>query len=161
MKNETAIKLIEFIEEIGIPVSEGTIEGDTIIPGIFIKDGGLLVDEEKLTYPGDLLHEAGHLAVKPSSERPHVTENVGNDGAEEMMSILWSWAAAVHLKLDPKIVFHDGGYKGGSDHLIETFTNEAYIGLPMLQWVGMAVDKANAEKAGIKPFPNMIKWLRD
>ena len=161
MKNEIAVKLIRFIEEIGIPVSEGKIEGETIIPGIFIKEGGLIVDEEKLTYPGDLLHEAGHLAVKPSSERQDVTENAGNDPAEEMMAILWSWAAAVHLKLDPKIVFHDGGYKGGSDHLIKTFKKEAYIGLPMLQWIGLAADRITADKTGVKAFPSMIKWMRD
>lgn len=161
MKNEITEKLVSFIRDIGIKVKFSEVVEDTIIPGIRINNGCLIVDEKKHTYPGDLLHEAGHIAVKPAFERPGVTDNVGNDPAEEMMAILWSWAAAIHLKIDPKIVFHDGGYKGGSDNLIENFRNEAYIGLPMLQWVGMTVDKSNAKMTGVKPFPNMIKWLRD
>ncbi len=107
------------------------------------------------------MHEAGHLAVKPSSERKNIHITFGNDAAEEMMALGWSYAASVHLKIKPEIVFHEHGYKGGSENLIQAFQQGGNIGLPMLQWLGMAADEKNAPALGIAPFPNMIKWLRD
>ena len=34
-----------------------------ILPGLAIEHGAILVDEQRLSHPGDILHEAGHLAV--------------------------------------------------------------------------------------------------
>jgi hypothetical protein len=34
---------------------------------------------------------------------------------EEMAAIAWSYAACVHLGLEPTVVFHSDGYKGGSE----------------------------------------------
>ena len=48
-----------------------------------------------------------------------------------MMAIAWSYAAAVHLGLDPAVVFHEAGYRGGSGSLIENFAQERYIGVPI------------------------------
>ena len=154
-------KIADFLNQIGIEVVPGSFNEEVVLPGIKIDHGRLLVDESKLLYPGDLLHEAGHLAVKPASERKTVHINTGNDPAEEMMAIAWSYAASAHLTLQPEILFHNGGYQGGGGQLIENFQNERYIGLPMLQWLGMTADKDNAPAMGIEPFPKMIKWLRD
>jgi hypothetical protein len=35
-------------------------------------NGGLVYDWERLTWPGDLLHEAGHIAVIPAALRPTI-----------------------------------------------------------------------------------------
>jgi hypothetical protein len=114
-----------------------------------------------LLYPGDLLHEAGHLAVMSGERRMRIEGNAGKKAAEEMMAIAWSYAAAVYLGLQASVVFHEGGYKGGSASLIENFTNGQYIGLPMLQWIGLTADEKRAKELGIQPYPHMIKWVLD
>ena len=57
-----------------------------------------------------------------------------------MMAIAWSYAASVHLQLDPSVVFHADGYRGGSQSLIENFTGGRYIAVPTLQWLGMTAE---------------------
>ena len=79
-----------FLTEIGLDVRTGEVGEQTFLPGIKVDHGGLLVDEAGLTYPGDLLHEAGHLAVMSPARRSRAHINVGNKAAEEMMSIAWS-----------------------------------------------------------------------
>ncbi len=160
-KESVINKITNFLTEIGIKVEAGNFEEETVLPGILVDGNKLIVDETRLAYPGDLLHEAGHIAVKPAAERRNFRINIGNDPAEEIMAIAWSYAALVYLKLQPEVVFHEHGYKGGSKNLIEAFQNGAYMGLPMLQWAGMAADQQNAKALGTEPFPNMIKWLRD
>ena len=54
-----------------------------------------------------------------------------------MAAIAWSWAALVHLRLDPAVVFHQEGYRGGSQSLIENFSMGRFVGVPMLRWMGM------------------------
>jgi hypothetical protein len=159
MQNPITAKIVDFLLEIGLDVQTTTFEDDGFLPGIKLERGALLIDESKLKYPGDLLHEAGHLAVKPPNERLETTLNAGSDGAEEMMSIAWSYAAAVHLEIPLDVVFHEHGYKGGGNSLIETFTQGRGFGVPMLQWLGMTADAKRAEGLGIAPFPNMIRWL--
>ncbi|MBL6937079.1 MAG: hypothetical protein ISS15_01765 [Alphaproteobacteria bacterium] len=153
-------QIAAFLRSIGIEVRGGTVTGDTTLPGIDIDHGALIVDEERLLYPGDLLHEAGHLAVAPPQTRAALVHDVGKDGAEEMMAIAWSYAAALHLKIDPAIVFHEHGYRGGSQSILDAMPNEG-IGVPMLQWLGMTFDRKRAPDAGVPPFPHMVRWLRE
>lgn len=149
-----------FLREIGIPVRPADLPGATFLPGIAVETGGLLVDEARMRFPGDLLHEAGHIAVAPAERRPTMSGDVTADPAEEMMAIAWSYAALVHLGLDPAVVFHPEGYKGGSQSMIENFGEGRYLGLPMLQWVGLAADERRAADLGVAPYPAMIAWLR-
>jgi hypothetical protein len=87
--------------------------------------------------------------------------DVGKRAAEEMMAIAWSWAAGAHLGLDPSIVFHEGGYRGGAQAIIDNFVQGRFIAVPMLQWVGMTADPKRAADLGVAPYPHMLKWLRD
>ena len=116
-------------------------------------------------YPGDILHEAGHLAVTTSEERLLIgTDSMPKEWpspGDEIVSMLWSYAALHHLELPAEFVFHPNGYKNDSLWLIENYTNEIYIGLPLLEWMGLTLSKERASKEGKKPFPTMIKWLRD
>jgi hypothetical protein len=159
MNNPITAKIMDFLLEIGLEARVTTFEDDGFLPGIKLERGALLIDEAKLKYPGDLLHEAGHLAVKPPDERLETTLNAGSDGAEEMMSIAWSYAAAVHLGIPLEVLFHEHGYKGGGDSLIETFSQGNGFGVPMLQWLGMTTDAKRAAESGIAPFPHMTQWL--
>lgn len=157
--------LVSFIESIGIPVKYRTNIGGTFLPGLRIENGEIWIDEANPFYPGDLLHEAGHIAVVPAEERAALTnENIGSrehGPAEEMMSIAWSYAACCHLNLDPRVVFHDNGYKNGGAEIAENFSQGRYFGVPMLQWVGLTHDPSAPElPADAVIFPKMIRWLR-
>lgn len=156
-----------FLRDIGIPVIEETITAETFLPGILIRNGTIVIDREKMLYPGDLLHEAGHIAVMAPEERMAKSGSMsdGKDGptagGEEIMAICWSYAALVHLGLPPEFVFHPDGYKGASDWYIEQFTSGTYIGLPGLQWLGLCYDEKKAPEHGVPPFPHMTRWLRE
>lgn len=112
-----------------------------------------------------MLHEAGHLAVTTSAERNRAgTTQMAADWptqGEEIAAMLWSFAAAKHLDLPIEFVFHPDGYKNNSDWLISNFNGENYIGLPLLEWAGLAFGKERALKEGKEAFPVMAKWLRD
>lgn len=159
-KNPTQL-IVDFLVEIGLGVSKTQIHHETVLPGITVDRGAIVIDESKLLYPGDLLHEAGHLAVIPSEKRKQAQMNVGKKAGEEMMAIAWSYAAAVHLNLEPSVVFHDAGYRGWSRALIENFTQGRYVGVPLLQWIGLTVDWRTAKEIGTEPYPKMLKWLLD
>ncbi|WP_234573647.1 hypothetical protein [Rhodohalobacter sp. 614A] len=156
-------RIILFLQEIGIAVKKSRIHEETFLPGIKIERGEMLVDKDQLTYPGDLIHEAGHIALTPKSDRAKLNGNVDEEkNSKESLetgAILWSWAALTYLKLDPEIVFHQNGYRGASEWFIENFTSGNYIGLPLLQWMELCKHQDSDE--GIPEFPHMIKWLRD
>jgi len=154
----TKRKITGFLLEIGFEIRSAELTDQTFLPGITVDSGALLIDESKLLYPGDLLHEAGHLAVISPERRRKANGTVGKKAAEEMMAIAWSYAALVHIGLEPSVVFHDGGYRGWSTSLIENFTAGRYIGVPMLQWLGLTADDRRAKEMGIDPYPNMIRW---
>ena len=154
---------INFIHAVGLQTMFCSLsENDCFLPGIFISNGKILIDKEKLQYPGDLIHEAAHLAVIPSAERQQIS---GPDiakrtdaAAEEMMAIAWSYAACKHLAIDPAFVFHEHGYKGGGKNIIEDFDAGRYFGVPVLQWLGMT----NTGAADVaENYPAMCKWVRD
>ena len=153
-------RMVDFLVQIGLPVRRQALEAPGFLPGVAIENGGLIVDEAALAYPGDLLHEAGHLAVATPEDRAAMHLTVSADPAEEMMALSWSYAAARYLEIDPAVVFHPHGYKGGSRELLESYEQGRYLALPMLQWCGMAYDKPRAEAVGAEPFPVMQRWLR-
>jgi hypothetical protein len=164
--NDIASTLISFITSIGIPVWFEPIAETTFLPGLRIRDGGIYVDHDKLKYPGDLLHEAGHLAVIPPADRPLLNEdNIGlreHQAAEEMMTIAWTYAVCVHLGIDPHIVFHENGYKGDGANIADNFSEGRYFGVPVLQWIGMTIDPSGPQKPDDAVcYPQMIRWMRE
>lgn len=160
-KIEMTHHILQFLTKIGIKTSFCSLNEATFLPGILIDKGQIFIDMEKLAYPGDLLHEAGHLAVLEPTIRANANAEVLGNPGDEISAILWSYAAACEIQLPIDCLFHPNGYKGQSDWLIESLTNETYIGLPMLEWMGMTASKEKAQKQSIAPFPKMIRWLRD
>jgi hypothetical protein len=158
--NPITEQIAEFLNSIGIPMQAGAVPADAFLPGIAVTPQGLQVDEAALLYPGDLLHEAGHLAVAAPATRFTLHNHVGDDPAEEMMAIAWSYAAVVHLGIDPRIVFHPQGYKGGAASILENFQAGHYFGVPMLQYHGMCLDTTRAKSQGQSAYPTMLAWLR-
>lgn len=149
--NPLTNQIAAFLNEIGLPIQSGAVPEQTFLPGIHVEHGVLLVDESRLLYPGDLLHEAGHLAVTASALRSSLSGNTGDGAGEEMAAIAWSYAAALHLKLDLTVVFHPDGYKGGSQSIITNFSQGRYVGVPLLVWMELTD----------KRYPAMMRWLRD
>ncbi|NQX40264.1 hypothetical protein SAMN05421820_105141 [Pedobacter steynii] len=163
LKNQRIIDaIVTFLREIGLEVLLERHEGDSFLPGIRIKTGGLSIDPSQVLYPGDILHEAGHLATvtyavrcKLDGELPDIDLHRG----AELMSLAWSYAACLKLEIPPHVVFHQDGYKGDGDHLIRNFEDGIYIGLPMLQYQQMAYDEKNAGILNVKSFPYMQNWI--
>jgi hypothetical protein len=164
-QDELFQKSVTFLSTIGIQVLYKQIAGEAFLPGLSIDKGCIIIDKERLLYPGDILHEAGHIAVVPAAERSTLNADSiakrKDREAEEMMAIAWSYAACLYLELDPFFVFHDEGYKGGGSYIANSFDNKQYFGVPMLQWVGLTYDEKNAAANKLPPYPAMIKWLRD
>ena len=158
-EREVTTRIVEFLSEVGLAVRWDTVDGPTVLPGITIDRGTLVVDRTRLRHPGDLLHEAGHLAVMVPEERVRCVRDAGHDAAREMMAIAWSYAAVCHLGLDPAVVFHEVGYRGGSRSLLENFAAGRYIAVPALQWLGLTADAQRASDLGIEPYPSMRRWL--
>lgn len=129
--------IIRFIRDIGLVVNEGPVTAPTFLPGIGIDEGKILVDRSRMISPGDLLHEAGHLAVALPEERSRFQGTFGDDGGMEMGAIAWSYAAATHLEVPMDVLFHDDGYRGDAAWLREHFSSMRSLGVPILVWRGM------------------------
>ena len=152
-------EILAFLNSIGISVREGDVPSDGFLPGIRIEAGCLVYDPARTLYPGDLLHEAGHLALMDPARRASANGNVGDDAGEEVGVIAWSYAAALHLGIDPVVVFHPHGYRGGAAAILENFAAGHYVGVPMLQWKGLTLDRKRAGELGVEPYPHMLRWL--
>lgn len=158
MTNQNQITLMtQFIESIGIPVVTGDIPDKTFLPGIFIDRGRLVVDWHRLAYPGDLLHEAGHIAVMSPDRRGLLQGDISKNFDDESAALCWSYAALRHLGLETSVVFHPDGYKGRAAGLAMSYDLGVYLGLQILRQRGLAADESQTDAA---PFPNMVKWLR-
>src|SRR4051812_28934524 len=141
--------------DIRLPVTFAALSVPTFLPGVRMQTGGLVIDPGQLLYPGDILHEAGHLALMEPARRACVCGDAGPDGGEEVGAIAWSYAAAVHLHPDPRVVFHPDGYRGAARSLLDNFSAGRAIGVPMLQWRGLAFEERRAGELGVPPYPHM------
>jgi carbamoyltransferase len=156
--------ILGFLSELGIVVRNTELKRETFLPGLTFGDNAILMDRDKLKFPGDILHEAGHLAVVTPEKRqrllnePESCEKLTE--GEEIGAILWSYAALKFLDIDPEYVFHSDGYKNDSQWIVNQFRNGDYFGLPFLEWTDMAYGDEGAIKEGVEAFPNMKRWLR-
>lgn len=146
-----------FINDIGISCEEGIVDQHTFLPGVDIVDGDIIFDRVMMDSYGDLLHEAGHIAVLKEEARDVVTSSDvwGDLGEEkaEVAAIAWSWAAADFLNIPPQVIFHDEGYRGGADSIIDRFSRKDYVGVDLLEDMGMT-------GCDEQIFPQMANWLR-
>ncbi|MGA9672429.1 MAG: hypothetical protein WBQ94_24655 [Terracidiphilus sp.] len=159
MLEASATLIVDWLREIGLTVRLAELGAGTFLPGVTIEPGGIIVDPERLLYPGDLLHEAGHLAVMAPAQRAVAESNAGSDMGDEIAAQTWSYAAAVHLGLPAEIVFHASGYKGAAETLIGVY-RDGKAGVPLLQWMGLTLDSKRASAASVPAYPHMIRWLR-
>jgi hypothetical protein len=157
--SDTTQILFDFLADIGITVREGEVPADSFLPGIRLVGGVLVVDRAALCWPGDLLHEAGHIATTPAALRPRLDDQLADDPAVphrgEAEATAWAWAALTQLGLPPALLFHAGGYHGHSAGLALTYAMGVYPGAAGLAQAGMAT------LGGADGYPRMRRWLRD
>jgi len=152
------IELITFVRSVGIEVQSCSIDWKTQFPGLDIRGGAVLVDESQLIHPGNILHEAGHLAVHEPARRKDL--KFSPTKGEELSALAWSYAAVVHLGLNAELVFYPGSYQGWDTALLENFAEGRFIGVPLLQRYGMAIEPRRAAEFGVEAYPHMLRWLR-
>jgi hypothetical protein len=157
-KNDIIGKILAFLDQIGLPYSMATIENETFLPGLKIDQGALVIDIEKLTYPGDILHEAGHIALTAPQKRPHLNQEImdaiPDTQSVEMGVILWTYLAGHAIQLPMEHIFHAGGYKGNSNWLMDLFQQKNYMGLPLLNWMGVTEPNPEGD------VPKVLHWYR-
>ncbi len=85
--NPVTARIAAFLVEIGIPVEAADLPAHSFLPGIRLETGRLLVDATRLKHPGDLLHEAGHIAVMTPERRARRQDDAGKNLGEEIGAI--------------------------------------------------------------------------
>lgn len=159
MPTELTRCLIDFLSGIGIEVRDGEVPADSFLPGIRLVAGTLVVDRGALRWPGDLLHEAGHIATTPAALRSALDDRIEDDPTVEHRGEAeagaWAWAALMHLGLPAEVLFHEGGYHGHAASLALTYSMGVYPGASGLAHAGMT------RLTGEGRYPQMLRWLRD
>jgi hypothetical protein len=151
-------QLADFVTLVGIEVHPCSIDWKTQFPGLDIRSGAVLVDESQLIHPGNILHEAGHIAVHDPARRKE--SKFSPSKGEELGALAWSYAAVVHLDHKSELVFYPGSFHGWDIALNENFAEGRYVGVPLLHRYGMAVEPRLAPGLGVEPYPHMLRWLR-
>lgn len=152
------VRMAAFLDGIGIPVLAASSLLPANFPGLDIQFGRVLVDETRVVHPGDILHEAGHIAVTEAAARNAL--RLEPTGGEELSALAWSYAAATHLGFPPQTVFYPASYSNFGDGLVENFTAGNFIGLPLLERWGMTASPRTAASRTVPPYPHMLRWLR-
>lgn len=126
--------IVTFLRDIGFDVEFGAGAHNGFLPGVNIHAGVIHVDPDTLVGPGDLLHEAGHMAVLPKRFRSGLGSDLDADMHRlieeevgpgmpvdpilavpkqqgEFMAQAWSYAAALHIGVPPACIFFPGSHK--------------------------------------------------
>ena len=153
-----AAQISVFLDRIGIEFTTGEI-GESVLGSMTVRGGQIIVDPDIPAWPGDLLHDAGHLAMTDPALREDL-HMVSDDPAEKMGAIAWSVAAATAIGIPLGTVFHEAGYKGAAQNWIDSFRTDPSIGVPYLAWIDVTAEPRRAAERGIPAFPVMQRWLR-
>lgn len=174
-------RVTAFLQDLGFEVRlDAKVEG--FLAGVEIADGVLCVESSADDLAGELLHEAGHLAIIPSLFRSsangdlsvvskamgewidnHIAE-VGPDDpmvrailqCGECEAVAWSYAAATAIGIDTRIPFFRG-FEGDGLALHDQVASGHHFGVHRLTAGGMT-DLPRPHSA--TPFPNMKRWCQ-
>lgn len=141
-----------FLSRIGVPLAEEPLEDFTFLPGVTIRRGSLVVDRARLRQPGDVLVEAGRLALLPPELRHTWDATAGIEApaeAPENAVILWCYAAAKAIGLPDQVVFDESSFRGDAAWLLAQYASGAYPGLEVLVAKGLCQNEQ---------FPQVEYW---
>ena len=183
--------IVSFLRGIGIGVEFGAGAANGFLPGVNIHAGVIHADPETLVGSGDLLHEAGHIAILPkrfrlslgrdleADTKAAIAAEIGPDMPDdpilakplqqgELMAQAWSYAAALYLGLPAGCVFFPGSYKmdayEGTHPMQRWLEGGSHHGQNNLAAVGMTGFSglfAFLGDNGLPPFPHMTRWVQD
>lgn len=177
--------IVDFLNDIGIDaLIEDLTEREMLncfLPGVLLNKGSLKIDRSALA--GDILHEAGHLAIFPNRIRPYCSQPTISNG-EAMIYVLEAHGVEPSEKeLDALQYCYDDQAPQGWQ-----FAANIELGLPTdtgfdLRFTDReGIDIHNSIKASIgdrmghrtsvtlyylgmiqskQSFPNMLKWTND
>lgn len=181
--------IVAFLRGIGFGVEYGAGAHGGFLPGVNIHGGVIHVDPDTLVGSGDVLHEAGHIAVVPRRFRSRLNSDLQADtealmAAEtaegrpgnpqlalaihhgEFMAQAWSYAVSLHLGVSPACVFFPGAYKyrdyeGAHPMHAWLDRGEHYgpLGLAQAGLTGYSGLFAYIGDNGLPPFPQMTRWV--
>lgn len=184
-----ARKCYDFLQgTAGLPVREGTPGASSFMPYVAVERGALVVDLEH-AFAGDLLHEAGHLAVIPGRFRPlasgnlrdvlqatlaHVRENP--EGlmqwpedptvrqcmqSQEAEAVAWSFASAHHIGLPREMVYAESSPWGDKANRLEADAEETLcrLGAAGLASAGWTSTAPMGPNWPTPQFPKLAFWL--
>ncbi len=120
----TLDSILAFLDEIKLLASEGVVPPDSCLPGIRVSRGMLVFDRATLRWPGDLLHEAGHIAVTPSSLRAALDDALDSSDsvphAGEAEATAWAYVAIVRAQAGMTLVGAGASLAGVRPYLTVT-----------------------------------------
>lgn len=177
-------RIVGFLRDIGFPLQVGPFGPAGFLPGVTIDAGVMRVDPDHLYVSGDLLHEAGHMAVVPARLRPRLGINleeslraiIADDPdplAEialhhtETLATAWSYAALRALDMPPETIFFAGGYRMTAEEqarfmqLLDGGNQFGILHLARLGMTGPCGMMAMLHQNALPPFPVMTRWLMD
>lgn len=173
--------ILAFLDDIGLWAEIGSVPEDAFLPGLLIRDGGLVIDPEACLCAGDVLHEAGHLAILPSRLRPSVGGNVeaclerlrathpadptdpawacvGIGG--DTPAIAWSFAAALAVGLPTPAIFIQEGYQAQAGANPMALHDQLVMGVfpGILHLARAGLTDSPLAAPGPMTFPRMRRW---
>ena len=184
MSIEQNQKIMQFANEVGVTclaVEENLAE--QFVPHIEIRNGVILFNVA-LASPADLLHECGHLALLPNSERVLFSGNL-YAGFERYLSMdfkvdsleyyimqaaddcavtAWTWAAGLHLGFTDEEIIHDDDYDNTGKTIRTQLALGQHQGISGLHYAGYT-QKPKIQLQLLHPernyFPKMAYWTAD
>lgn len=179
LDNKVLRKAVRWLKRRGFVVEEGRRRADPFNAGIWL-DGDCVVYAPDEAHPGDLLHEAGHLAVLPSCIRevvgpgdietftaPAITKYMQTHPnafgypedsvaracmqAGDAEVIAWAYAAAIDAKIDPWLTC----VKGFGDQEAGEAT---FIGLKVGRYLGINGLRTAGFMDSTNDFPKLKFW---
>lgn len=178
---------LDFVRSIGLRVEESSAPelASTFVPGVRIVDGGLVIDTS-IVYPGDILHEAGHIATMPAKFRPKANGTLGAVFREmgqyleanpsklgawpedpvcrailqcgEAEAAAWQYAAAQHIDMPAKWLFPKGSFNGNSKDTLLRLQANSYFGINGLQAAGWTRVREMGDTR-FPLYPKLAFWL--
>lgn len=175
-------KASSFLQEIGIQI---VVEAGTsgFLNHMRLEGSSIVVDSMSDDLVGDMLHEAGHIAVIPSLFRSEIRGNLSKvrklmeawlDGHPDCMTwpespigrgifqsgeaeaIAWSYAAAHRLGINTCIPFKKG-FDGAGAEVHAMLAAGAHFGVNGLVAGGMT---EHPRFGPMFPFPKMKRWMQ-
>lgn len=183
--------IVGFLRGIGLAVEYGEGAQGGFLPGINIHGGVIHVDPDTLVGSGDVLHEAGHIAIVPRAWWSKLGRDLQGDAAAladeadrtgdpaapalrraartgEMLAQAWSYAALLHLGMPPGCMFFPGSYHRDTyegphpTHVwLESGAHHGPLMLAQIGMTGFSGIYATIHDNGLPAFPQMSRWTLD